>query len=222
MLERGLAADLMQTIMEACDFGEYELVACDGVDVYEKSIEQVCYFKRSEDEPHATRLCLTNDAVRHPYLLNCEQVRELLKKELAELNHEVLPVTGNLLQFPVSDKAKVEPIREVVFLSGAVTAGDITSNRKRFIDSEKRYRDLGYTVIHTCQLPHGLGERAYMRASMAMIFNCDRVVMLSGWERSSGALAEYFLSKKLGLPIVFDNPSHASESDTACTTTSTH
>lgn len=91
-----------------------------------------------------------------------------------------------------------------LYLAGPMT-GVVDHNFPAFHAAAGRLRDAGYEVVNPAENFGGqthLPRSSYMRTDLAMLLQCDAVVMLSGWEKSQGAKLEYLLAQELGLPVL--------------------
>ena len=57
-----------------------------------------------------------------------------------------------------------------------------------------------------CYEDHEFMRQALRRDMVALCEECTAIYMMSGWEKSKGALAEYSLAKALGLDIYYEAP----------------
>lgn len=91
-----------------------------------------------------------------------------------------------------------------VYISGPITG--TTDFLERFTEAEKQMRKKGYEVFNPAKLSLALPETAewedYMKLSIAMLSCCDTILMLSGWERSRGAIKEYHLAMAADMVIL--------------------
>ncbi len=78
-------------------------------------------------------------------------------------------------------------------------------NRPNFFKVAQDLFDDGHTVLNPATLPDGLTQKEYMQISGAMLYCCDAIYLLPGWEESGGARAEVALAQKLELEIVIVN-----------------
>lgn len=74
-------------------------------------------------------------------------------------------------------------------------------NRPAFHAKAQELEKQGWIVINPATLPLGLRQEQYMDICLAMVRSADYVVMLDGWEQSTGANAEYALAISLGHTI---------------------
>ncbi len=87
------------------------------------------------------------------------------------------------------------------YIAGPIS-GNIDINKQAFFSAAEQLQSSGRVVLHSASLPVGLTEPQYMDICFAMIRACNDMVMLPGWRKSSGATAEYYYAKKIGLKIV--------------------
>lgn len=105
-------------------------------------------------------------------------------------------------------------MKRKLYIAGPVT-GMPDNNIDMFIEAQKAAESIGYIVLSTHLLPKGMSEAFYMKSGFIMIDECDRMMMLPGWEDSLGAKAEFNYAQKVGVTEIFGftsldvNPSHA-------------
>lgn len=88
---------------------------------------------------------------------------------------------------------------KTVYLSGGITGVD--GYRDAFANAEDVARSAGARVIlNPATLPHGWDWEHYMAACLGLVRVADMVVMLPGWQRSTGARMERGLAMTLALP----------------------
>lgn len=74
----------------------------------------------------------------------------------------------------------------MVYIAGPMT-GLPDHGRVAFSRAENKLTGLGYTVISPAWMSDGLPRKSYLPICMAMIDQCDAIVLLDGWEQSKGA-----------------------------------
>lgn len=87
-----------------------------------------------------------------------------------------------------------------VYVAGPMT-GLPEYNRPAFFAEAQALQLAGCAVLNPATLPDGMEQHEYMQICVAMVQVADELVMLPGWERSSGAVAEHALAVKLGKRI---------------------
>ncbi|HCD6082125.1 TPA: DUF4406 domain-containing protein [Enterobacter asburiae] len=90
----------------------------------------------------------------------------------------------------------------IVYIAGPMS-GLPFFNRPAFNQAAAELSKKGFTVLNPATLPNGLTQPQYMDICCAMLRCADKIFMLSHWERSDGASAEYALAKKLGIEAIF-------------------
>lgn len=92
-----------------------------------------------------------------------------------------------------------------VYISGAIT-GIKNLNKPKFELFEKKLHRLGYKPVNPHKL-HGSKTKTweeYMRTDIAALTKCGAIIMIPGWEKSSGAVFEFLTSLILDIPV-FDH-----------------
>lgn len=85
-----------------------------------------------------------------------------------------------------------------IYLAGPMT-GLPLDNYPAFHVEAARLRAIGYHVESPAENPRQDSWLAYMRQSIRQMLTCDAVALLSGWEKSRGALIEHGLAISLGI-----------------------
>ncbi|QIU88240.1 DUF4406 domain-containing protein [Yokenella regensburgei] len=94
-----------------------------------------------------------------------------------------------------------------IYIAGPMT-GLPLYNRPAFNKAAEKFTSRGHVVLNPATLPNGLTQFHYMDICCAMLRCADTIFMLSGWENSSGARAEFALAKKLNLSVLFQGKLH--------------
>lgn len=84
----------------------------------------------------------------------------------------------------------------VIYIAGPITGRP--NYQFAFDSAALALRAKGWIVLNPVELPQGLTEPAYMDICLAMVRHCDAVLMLDGWEDSTGASCEQTYARKLG------------------------
>lgn len=93
---------------------------------------------------------------------------------------------------------------KTVYISGPMT-GMPDLNRYAFTFAEGRIVAHGMKPVN----PHTLCDPSWdwgkcMRADIAALVACDAILMLPGWERSSGAQLELHIAHRVGIEVLPD------------------
>lgn len=94
-----------------------------------------------------------------------------------------------------------------IYIAGPMT-GLPEFNYPIFNKTAKALRDLGYTVMNPAenQTPPCGSWVGYMRTALSQVATADVMVLLRGWEDSSGATKEATVAQWLGISIVKESP----------------
>ncbi|HHA2249976.1 TPA: DUF4406 domain-containing protein [Enterobacter ludwigii] len=87
-----------------------------------------------------------------------------------------------------------------VYISGPMT-GIKNFNHDAFNKEADRLTQYGHTVLNPASLPAGLEQHEYMDICIAMVRCAEAILMLPGWQTSSGAISEYHYAAKKNLPV---------------------
>jgi hypothetical protein len=86
-----------------------------------------------------------------------------------------------------------------VYVSGPMT-GIKEGNAPAFAEAAEKLRAMGYAVCNPVETSTLLGERShaeYLRFDFERVLEADFLVVLDGWERSVGALAELVVATRI-------------------------
>lgn len=92
-------------------------------------------------------------------------------------------------------------MKKKVYISGAITNNP--DYRKQFAD-KIRQLDAEYTVLHPLMICADLSWKEYMRIDLAMVYVCECIYMMKGWENSRGAQIEQFYAELFGKEIIYE------------------
>jgi len=93
----------------------------------------------------------------------------------------------------------------MVYISGKITGTD--DYIERFSKAESELIDKGYKAINPAKVNSGFNDatyKMYMQSSINMLFMCDCIYMLKGWEDSKGARAEKALAESMDYYIIYE------------------
>ena len=88
----------------------------------------------------------------------------------------------------------------IVYIAGKMT-GLPDKGRGLFHATADRLRARGFAVIDPAALPDDLPATAYMPICLAMLAQADAILLLPGWEDSSGALVEKAFAEYQGKKV---------------------
>ncbi|MBO4304636.1 MAG: DUF4406 domain-containing protein [Lentisphaeria bacterium] len=90
---------------------------------------------------------------------------------------------------------------DTVYIAGPMT-GKFLLNYPRFFGmAELLRKTYSCKVLNPARQPDGLEYGEYMRRALRDLIQATAVVLLDGWEASSGAVTEHDAAKLLGLKI---------------------
>lgn len=91
----------------------------------------------------------------------------------------------------------------IIYLAGPMT-GLPEHNYPAFADAAAKLRGRGMEVRSPHEIDGGSMDRSwdwYMRAAIAMLLGCEKIVLLPGWKDSRGARLERKIAEELGMPV---------------------
>lgn len=103
----------------------------------------------------------------------------------------------------------------IVYIAGPMS-GLPFFNRPAFNQAAAELSKKGFTVLNPATLPNGLTQPQYMDICCAMLRCADKIFMLSHWEQSEGASAEYALARKLSIEVIFQGIPHSLNGKIEC------
>lgn len=114
------------------------------------------------------------------------------------------------------------------YIAGPMRGYDLY-NFPAFHAADKKYTALGYKIFNPARMdeeagvfgdtnplpPHFMHD-AMRRDLLAIIDHCDTIILLHGWEKSSGVAVELALAKVLGFTIIIDGPTTTCAREKEC------
>jgi nucleoside 2-deoxyribosyltransferase len=94
-------------------------------------------------------------------------------------------------------------MKKKIYIAGRVTGEDRAECTFKFANAQKAIEELGFEVINPIEV---VGDwdtnwNVAMRLCIAKLTECDGIVLLPDWRRSSGAMIEQDLADSLEIPI---------------------
>ena len=112
---------------------------------------------------------------------------------------------------PKHRKPSDEDTMEVIYIAGpfrAKSAWDVEQNIRRAEELALTLWRMGYAVIcphtNTRFFTGAARDDIWLKGDIAIMLRCDAVMMVSGWERSQGAIKERALATLNDIPVFED------------------
>lgn len=98
-----------------------------------------------------------------------------------------------------------------IYISGQISGLPIDEVKARFSEAERFLEEeLDYVVVNP--FDNGLPDDApwiqHMLRDLEMLYECDAIYMLNGWQESRGACIEYRFAVHTDKQILFENERH--------------
>jgi hypothetical protein len=100
---------------------------------------------------------------------------------------------------------------KIAYIAGpyrADTVHGIVENIRRAEAVAIKYWRLGYAVIcphkNTALFDGLMPDSVWLAGAIELLKRCDVIVMMKGWENSSGSIAERKIALKLGLEVIYE------------------
>ena len=89
----------------------------------------------------------------------------------------------------------------LIYIAGPMT-GLADLGRAAFAEAESKLRALGWDVLNPARLPEDWPKELYLPVCFEMVKAADWMVLLPGWEKSKGAVAEAHFAEYQGKRLV--------------------
>jgi len=100
-------------------------------------------------------------------------------------------------------------MKKTVYIAGQMR-GLPHCNHPAFFEAERKFQEEGeYEVVNPARMDKESGEEFNARVALnrdlsAICERCTAIYMLSGWQKSPGAMSEYNLAKCLELELLYE------------------
>ena len=87
-------------------------------------------------------------------------------------------------------------------------AGPISKDKdfyEKFRKVELKLKRQGNIVLNPAKLPPGMEQQEYMSICIPMLYVCDEIFMLKGWDNSVGACIEHDIAQQSGIKIRYQD-----------------
>lgn len=94
-----------------------------------------------------------------------------------------------------------------VYISGQISGLDLFDVKKRFLGAEKFLEELGVQSVNPIRngLPDNAGWITHLCRDIEMLYGCEAIYMMDGWQHSVGACIEYDFAVRTGKVILFES-----------------
>ena len=94
-----------------------------------------------------------------------------------------------------------------IYISGPITG--TTDYKERFREAAEAVKKKGFEAINPVELQSILSEKTtthaqYMSAALGLLYACEAVLFLPGWQNSKGAVKEHTAARTCGLLRFYD------------------
>ena len=90
-----------------------------------------------------------------------------------------------------------------VYIAGPITNNPDYKNQFKEVENQfKRFEGVS-VVINPATLPTGLSQQEYMSICIPMLYCCNTIYLLKGWENSLGANIEKQLAEQAGMTVMY-------------------
>ena len=93
-----------------------------------------------------------------------------------------------------------------VYISGPIAHYDLQERKQAFLMAKERLESQGYDPVNPFDngVPDDAHWRDHMRADIAMLLECDAILMLPGWELSKGCKLELDVASSCGIAVIIE------------------
>lgn len=93
-----------------------------------------------------------------------------------------------------------------VYVSGKITGLELEKAKEKFASAEQLISSIGLAPVNPMKngLPESSTWEQHMLKDIAMLFECDAILMLSNWTESLGARIERAIALEMGKMILYE------------------
>lgn len=88
-----------------------------------------------------------------------------------------------------------------IYISGPMAG--IEGYEKNFKAAEEKMKEAGHEVVNPAEIDvTGMSREEILKKDIRLLWECDGIYMLKGWQQSRGANREYGFALGCGMPIL--------------------
>lgn len=92
---------------------------------------------------------------------------------------------------------------EIIYISGPMEG--VENYEKNFRRAENYLENQGYEVVNPANIDvTGMSREEILKKDICLLWECDGIYMLKGWQQSRGANREYGYALGRGMAIMFE------------------
>ena len=93
--------------------------------------------------------------------------------------------------------------KEKIYISGPMEG--VENYEENFRKAEEDFTEAGYKVVNPANIDvTGMSREEILKKDIRLLWECDGIYMLKGWQQSRGANREYGVALGRGMPIMHE------------------
>lgn len=93
--------------------------------------------------------------------------------------------------------------KEIIYISGPMEG--VENYEENFRRAEDDLTEAGYKVVNPANIDvTGMSREEILKKDIRLLWGCDGIYMLKGWQQSRGANREYGFALGCGMPIMHE------------------